>query len=71
MVEDIILKIKMNTKDIVFINKIIEAYEGIALVSTVSSKEGLLNIYTSSSCYEDLMYILKSLPRDYKILSKN
>jgi hypothetical protein len=67
--KDITIKLKINTKDIDFINKIIESYEGIALISTLNSTEGILVVHTSHSCYDDLMYILKTLPREYKILS--
>ncbi|MBZ4688051.1 MAG: hypothetical protein JG764_1684 [Clostridiales bacterium] len=67
-IRDITLKIKVTPQDIDFINKIIEAYEGIALVSTVDAKEGILKIHTSPGNYEDLQYILDTLPRKYEII---
>ena len=65
-IRDVMIKIEVQPKDIDFVNKIVEAYEGIALVSTVDPREGILVIHTSPQCYEDLKQILDTLPRDFK-----
>lgn len=67
--EEITIKIKVSPVDIDFINKIIEAYEGIALVTTENPQEGIIILRTSKGCYQDLMYILKTLPRMIEFLS--
>ncbi|MGL6064772.1 MAG: DUF4911 domain-containing protein [Fusobacteriaceae bacterium] len=47
--------------DIDFINKIIEAYEGIGVVRTISAEKGLLNIITTYEFKEFLREVLEDL----------
>ncbi|MGL4687590.1 MAG: DUF4911 domain-containing protein [Fusobacteriaceae bacterium] len=47
--------------DIDFINKIIEAYEGIGVVRTISAEKGLLNIITTYDFKEFLREVLEDL----------
>jgi hypothetical protein len=53
--------IKTTRKDIDFINKIIEAYEGVGVVRTISAEKGLLNIITTYDFKEYLRDILEDL----------
>ncbi|MGL5124331.1 MAG: DUF4911 domain-containing protein [Fusobacteriaceae bacterium] len=47
--------------DIDFINKIIEAYEGIGVVRTISAEKGLLNIITTYDFKEFLREVIEDL----------
>lgn len=51
--------------DIDFINKIIEAYEGIGVVRTISAKKGLLNIITTYDFKEFLREVLEDLNKKW------
>lgn len=53
--------IQSRREDIDFINKIIEAYEGIGVVRTVSAEKGLLNIITTDDYKEFLRDVLQDL----------
>ncbi|MGL4534098.1 MAG: DUF4911 domain-containing protein [Fusobacteriaceae bacterium] len=53
--------IQSRKEDIDFINKIIEAYEGIGVVRTLSAEKGLLNIITTYDFKDLLRAILEDL----------
>lgn len=53
--------IKTTREDIDFINKIIEAYEGIGVVRTISAEKGLLNIITTYDFKDFLRTIIEDL----------
>lgn len=56
--------IQSRKEDIDFINKIVEAYEGIGVVRTVDANAGLVNIIST----DDFKYFVKVIVED---LSKN
>lgn len=64
-----IIKLKVNPQDISFINKIFEAYNGLALVSTIDNKMGLIKITTTPDTYDDVVEILKTFPKEMEVLS--
>lgn len=53
--------IKVAPKDIDYINRIIEAYDGLGIVQTIDRKEGLLLIHVTSSTIADVWEILANL----------
>ncbi|MGL5056505.1 MAG: DUF4911 domain-containing protein [Fusobacteriaceae bacterium] len=53
--------IQSRKEDIDFINKIIEAYEGIGVVRTLSAEKGLLNIITTYDFKDLLRAVLEDL----------
>ncbi len=57
--------IKSRKEDIDFINKIIEAYEGLGVVRTTNPKEGLLTIITTDDFKDDLREIILDLGKNY------
>lgn len=63
--------IKVATKDIDFINKIIEGYEGLALTTTVDSKEGIVKFSTYYRLKKALIEILNEIPRQIEFLDIN
>ncbi|MEW6621706.1 MAG: DUF4911 domain-containing protein [Bacillota bacterium] len=67
IVKEVTIFVNCTSCDIDFINKIIEGYEGIALVSTVNSSKALLKIQTSTDLVEEVIVVLKSIPRELTI----
>lgn len=55
--------LKINKYDIDFINKIVEAYEGLAIVRTLDKKEGVIKLLTNSYFIEDVNNLLEKLER--------
>lgn len=53
--------IQSKREDIDFINKIIEAYEGIGVVRTISAEKGLLNVITTYDFKDFLKAVLEDL----------
>lgn len=53
--------IKTEKKHIDFINKIMEAYEGLGIVRTISPNEGLIKIISLNIYKEDIKKILNDL----------
>lgn len=53
--------IQSRREDIDFINKIIEAYEGVGVVRTISAEKGILNIITTYDFKDQLRFILEDL----------
>ncbi len=59
--------VKSRREDIDFINKIIEAYEGLGVVRTTNAKEGLLTIITTNNFKDDLRNIILDLGKNYVV----
>lgn len=59
--------VKSRKEDIDFINKIIEAYEGLGVVRTTNAKEGLLTIITTDNFKGDLRDVIVDLGKNYVV----
>lgn len=46
---------------IVWLRHILEGYDGLAMLSTVSAEKGLIRLQTPSCSYMDLMLLMESL----------
>lgn len=57
--------IQSRREDIDFINKIIEAYEGIGVVRTISAEKGILNIITTYDFKDFLREVLEDLNKNW------
>ncbi|MGQ9630124.1 MAG: DUF4911 domain-containing protein [bacterium] len=55
------IKVKVLPREIGFLNAIIEAHEGFAVVRTEDRHEGIINIWASPSFVEDVRRILQGL----------
>lgn len=53
--------IRVHSRDIDYINRIIEAYEGLGLVHTVKPAEGIVAIHVTPDTAEDVRDILSHL----------
>ena len=57
--------IQSRKEDIDFINKIIEAYEGIGVVRTINAEKGIINIITTYDYKNFLKEILEDLNENW------
>ena len=55
--------IQTKRENIDFINKIVEAYDGLGNVRTLDNKNGLIKIITNSYLLEDMDKVLKKLQK--------
>ena len=53
--------IQIKKENIDFINKIVEAYDGLGNVRTLDNKKGLIKIITNSFLLDDMDKVLKKL----------
>ena len=66
--KEISILVQVATKDIDLLNKIMEGYEGIALVTTEDAQQGYVRLYTACTTKNYLLKILETFPRDIKIM---
>jgi len=57
------LQIQLDPKDIAFITKIFEGYDGLAVVSTLNKKEGLIILTVTPETKKDVLEILANFPK--------
>ncbi|WP_291259009.1 DUF4911 domain-containing protein [Fusobacterium sp.] len=62
--------IQSRKEDIDFINKIIEAYEGIGVVRTVDANAGLLNVISTDDFKDYARTIIEDLDKNYGVEAK-
>jgi hypothetical protein len=55
------LRIRVQPKDIDYINKIIEAYDGLGIVHTIDRKDGIVAVHVTPDTAEDIRVILRNL----------
>ena len=60
--------VKVNPKDITVVNRIMEGYEYLGMVSTLDSKQGILVIRTTPDFYDEVLDIIHHLSFEIIIL---
>ena len=60
--------LKVNKEDINYINRIMEGYEYLGVVSTIDKKEGIIVIRTTTDMYDEAKVILENLEIDFQYL---
>ncbi|MFO8085099.1 MAG: DUF4911 domain-containing protein [Desulfobacterales bacterium] len=60
-------KYRVDTSMICFIKFILESYEGIAQLTTLNSKMGLIEIYAAQGCLEEVEKIINDLKKQMLI----
>jgi hypothetical protein len=60
----------VDRSDIGLIRFIFEAYDGIAVVSTLQSEKDIIVIYSAPGCEEEVAYIVSDLKRQMKMEEK-
>lgn len=58
----------MNSKEIFYLDNIIEGYDGLGLVSTVNAALGEVVIHVTPGTKEDVIAILHSFPKKIEIV---
>jgi hypothetical protein len=61
MMETREILIRVQSRDIDYINKIIEAYEGLGLVHTIDRREGIVAVHVTPDTAKDVRDILANL----------
>jgi hypothetical protein len=59
--------IKSRKEDIDFINKIMEAYEGLGVVRTLNAKEGDISIISTDDFKDDVRTIIEDLDKNHVV----
>jgi len=55
------LFLRINPKKIHFLKSILEGYEGLAMMSTIDVKKGLVSVRYAESVQEDVFFLLEDL----------
>ncbi len=63
--------IKVDTQDINYVNRIMEGYEHLGIVSTFNRAEGILIIRATSDTYDDVVKILSTIPKQVVFIDYN
>ncbi|KAA0259312.1 DUF4911 domain-containing protein [Deferribacter autotrophicus] len=58
------VKFKTDKKDIIYINSIIDSYEGIGIVRTIDKKEGKVVVYSTNGMYKYVVDVLNELKKE-------
>jgi hypothetical protein len=58
---------RVDRKEIAFLKFILEAYDGIAVLSTIDSSSGIVLLSISPGCESEVEMVLKDLKRDIMI----
>lgn len=62
------IRIKMEPRDIVYLDNIIEGFDSLAIVSTGKSRTGEVTLHVTPDTYDDVMAILEEFPWPLTIL---
>lgn len=63
------IKVRLNPREIVFLDHIIQAYDGLGLVTTTDAAAGEVVIHVTEGTRDEVMKILSNFPRNIEILS--
>ncbi|MEO0278090.1 MAG: DUF4911 domain-containing protein [candidate division WOR-3 bacterium] len=67
---EVVIRYIVDRSNVNIINAMFESYEGVAIVRVMDSKEGILEVYTSSDFEDFVDLIVKSLREEYSIRMK-
>lgn len=56
-------------KDVNYINRIMEGYEYLGVVTTVKDKQGVLRIRVTPDTYPEVLEILENLPIEFEYVN--
>ena len=62
------IRVKMEPRNIVFLDNIMEGYDGLCIVSTGKSGTGEVTVHVTPDTYDEVMDILRNLPWPMSIL---
>jgi len=58
---------RINRREISFLRFIFEAYDGLAVISTVDSKQGIISVTTAPGCQQETDTIIQGLKEEIMI----
>ncbi|MCX8084149.1 MAG: DUF4911 domain-containing protein [Calditerrivibrio sp.] len=58
------IKFIANQKQILYINSILDSYDGIGIMRTIDKSKGQIAIYSTQSQYEKVLKLLKALKKE-------
>jgi len=64
MEESIKIKFIANRNQILYINSILDSYDGIGIMRTIDREKGHIAIYSTESQYKKVLDLLKALKRE-------
>ncbi|MFZ5943355.1 MAG: DUF4911 domain-containing protein [Bacillota bacterium] len=64
MKNDLVIKVKLKAEDINFFTKIFEGYDGLAVVTTIDGRAGLLQLTVTPQTKMDVLEILRNFPSE-------
>lgn len=67
MLEEVLIKIDL--KDINLINRIMEGYEYLGVVTTVKDAQGVLRIRVTPDTYPEVLEVLSNLPVQFEFVN--
>ncbi len=62
--ESILIKVKILKKDIIYIDALFESYDDFGVVTTISPKEGILELLVSPSFLTETKELLEALKKE-------
>ena len=63
--------LRVDRREICFLRFIFEAYDGIAIITTIDSESGIILLSIAPGCEEDVEMILKDLKKEIMIERAN
>ena len=64
MPETVQIKFYTNTSQVLYINSIIDSYEGIGIVRTIDRSKGYVTIYSTDGMYKEALKVLEALKKE-------
>lgn len=62
--------IKMNPREIVYLDNIIQGYDGLALVTTIDASAGEVLVHVTPGTKKEVLAILRHFPKPIEIKSE-
>ncbi len=64
------IRVRLDPKDIIMLDNIIEGFDGLGIVSTGNAKTGEVVVHVTPDTRDEVLEILKSFPRGIVLLDK-
>jgi len=64
------IKIRMEPKNIVMLDNVMEGYDGLGIVSTGNPQTGEVTVHVTPDTYDEVVAILRNLPWSITILAE-
>ncbi len=62
--DNIKIKFKIDIDNVLYLNSIMDSYEGVGIVRTLDSSKGYVAVYTSGSMYKYALNVLDNLRKE-------